>query len=91
MLKGWHRIHGPRVAVEAEPEVLLIDEATLGIAPIAVKEMCEKILSIRERLNTSIVVVEHKIRGELDIMDRGYVLDGGLHGVRWHATVGAVS
>ena len=61
----------------AQPEVLLLDEPTLGLAPIVVKEVFEKISSIRERLRTSIVVVEHNIKGALDIVDRAYVLAGG--------------
>ncbi len=61
----------------AAPEVLLLDEPTLGLAPIVVKEVFQKIAEISERLKTTILVVEHNIKGVLDIVDRAYVLDMG--------------
>ena len=61
----------------AGPEVLLLDEPTLGLAPIVVKEVFEKISEISERLRTTIFVVEHNIKGVLDIVDRAYVMDRG--------------
>ena len=61
----------------AAPELLLLDEPTLGLAPIIVKEVFEKVAEISERLNTTIMVVEHNIKGVLDIVDRAYVLDKG--------------
>ncbi len=61
----------------AGPEVLLLDEPTLGLAPIVVKEVFQKVAEISEKLNTTIMVVEHNIKGVLDIVDRAYVLDMG--------------
>ena len=61
----------------AGPEVLLLDEPTLGLAPIVVKEVFQKVSEISERLRTTILVVEHNIKGVLDIVDRAYVLDMG--------------
>ena len=61
----------------AGPDVLLLDEPTLGLAPIVVKEVFQKVSEISERLNTTILVVEHNIKGVLDIVDRAYVLDLG--------------
>ena len=61
----------------ANPEALLLDEPTLGLAPIIVKEVFSKVSEISERLGTTIMVVEHNIRGVLGIADRGYVLDKG--------------
>lgn len=61
----------------AAPEVLLLDEPTLGLAPIIVKEVFEKVAEISDRLDTTIMVVEHNIKGVLDIVDRAYVLDKG--------------
>ena len=49
----------------ANPEVLLLDEPTLGLAPIVVKEVFEKVHEINERLRTTIFVVEHNINGVL--------------------------
>ena len=61
----------------AGPEMLLLDEPTLGLAPIVVKEVFQKIADISERLDTTIVVVEHNIKGVLNIVDRAYVLENG--------------
>ena len=61
----------------ANPDVLLLDEPTLGLAPIIVKEVFSKVSEISDLLGTTIMVVEHNIRGVLGIADRGYVLDKG--------------
>ena len=61
----------------ANPEALLLDEPTLGLAPIIVKEVFQKVAEISELLGTTIMVVEHNINGVLAIVDRGYVLDKG--------------
>ena len=61
----------------AGPDVLLLDEPTLGLAPIIVKEVFEKVSEISRVLNTTIMVVEHNIKGILDIADRAYVLNQG--------------
>ena len=61
----------------AAPDVLLLDEPTLGLAPIVVSEVFQKVSEINERLETTIFVVEHNIKGVLDIADRAYVLDKG--------------
>ena len=61
----------------AGPEVLLLDEPTLGLAPIVVREVFHKVAEISDRLSTTILVVEHNIKGVLAIVDRAYVLDRG--------------
>ena len=61
----------------ANPEALLLDEPTLGLAPVIVKEVFRMVEAISETLDTTIMVVEHNIRGVLDIVDRAYVLDAG--------------
>ena len=61
----------------ANPEALLLDEPTLGLAPIIVKEVFQKVSEISDRLGTTIMVVEHNINGVLGIVNRGYVLDKG--------------
>ena len=61
----------------ANPEALLLDEPTLGLAPIIVKEVFQKVSEINDRLGTTIMIVEHNINGVLSIVNRGYVLDKG--------------
>lgn len=62
----------------AAPALLLLDEPTLGLAPIIVAEVFQKVAEISRRLNTTIMVVEHNIKGVLDIVNRAYILDKGL-------------
>ncbi len=59
------------------PKVLLLDEPSLGLSPKLVKEVFQKIVEIKERHNTTIMIVEHNIKSILDIADRTYVLDKG--------------
>lgn len=59
------------------PDLLLLDEPTLGLAPIVVGEVFQKVREISDRLDTTIMIVEHNIKGVLDIVDRAYVLDKG--------------
>ena len=61
----------------AAPQMLLLDEPTLGLAPIVVKEVFAKVSEINRRLGTTTLIVEHNIKGVLDIVDRAYVLDRG--------------
>ena len=61
----------------AAPQMLLLDEPTLGLAPIVVKEVFAKVSEINQRLGTTTLIVEHNIKGVLDIVDRAYVLDRG--------------
>lgn len=59
-----------------EPDILLIDEPSAGLAPDLVDEMFEHIRSIKES-GTPILMVEQNARKALRYSDRGYVLDQG--------------
>ena len=59
----------------SSPEILLLDEPTLGLAPIIVSEVFQRVTEISKTFGTTIVLVEHNIRGALNIVDRGYILD----------------
>ena len=61
----------------AAPELLLLDEPTLGLAPIIVGEVFETVREISTAFGTTIMIVEHNIKGVLEIVDRVYVLDKG--------------
>ena len=61
----------------ANPEALLLDEPTLGLAPNIVAGVFFNVSRISEELGTMIMVVEHNIKGVLDIVDRCYILDTG--------------
>ncbi len=63
-------------ALMAHPRVLLMDEPSMGLAPILVDQVFEIIKRIRE-LGTTIFVVEQNANMALSIADRGYVIQTG--------------
>ena len=63
-------------ALMARPALLLMDEPSLGLAPILVREIFSVIREIRER-GTTIVLVEQNARMALAVADYGYVLETG--------------
>jgi branched-chain amino acid transport system ATP-binding protein len=63
-------------ALMADPTVLLLDEPSMGLAPILVEQIFDIIREINES-GTSIVLVEQNALMALSIADRGYVLDTG--------------
>lgn len=63
-------------ALMSRPNVLMLDEPSMGLAPIIVSELFEKITEINRR-GTSILLVEQNARLALDISDNAYVMDGG--------------
>ncbi len=64
-------------ALVAHPQVLLIDEFSLGLAPSIVAELAATLVEIRRELDLTIVVVEQSAPVALSIADYGYVLENG--------------
>lgn len=63
-------------ALMARPRLLMLDEPSLGLAPLIVREVFEIVKSLRER-GVSILIVEQNARAALQIADYGYVLETG--------------
>ena len=63
-------------ALMAAPKVLLMDEPSMGLAPILVEQVFDIIKEINE-LGTTVFVVEQNANMALSIADRGYVLQTG--------------
>jgi branched-chain amino acid transport system ATP-binding protein len=64
-------------ALMARPKVLLMDEPSMGLAPVLVEQNFEIIQRVNEQ-GTTIFVVEQNANMALSIADRGYVLQTGL-------------
>jgi len=60
----------------ARPKLLLLDEPSLGLAPIFVERIFEIVKTINDQ-GTSILLVEQNALMALDAADRGYVLETG--------------
>jgi branched-chain amino acid transport system ATP-binding protein len=63
-------------ALMGRPRILLLDEPSMGLAPLLVEEIFEIIRSINEQ-GTTILLVEQNARMALEIADQGYVLQSG--------------
>ena len=64
-------------ALVSQPSLLLLDEPSLGLAPIIVKQIFDTIKRINKENNTTILLVEQNAFGALKLSDRGYVLVNG--------------
>ncbi|HEX5595960.1 MAG TPA: ABC transporter ATP-binding protein [Micromonosporaceae bacterium] len=63
-------------ALMARPKLLLLDEPSMGLAPVLVEVIFETIARIREQ-GTTVLVVEQNALAALEIADRAYVLESG--------------
>jgi branched-chain amino acid transport system ATP-binding protein len=64
-------------ALMSKPSFLMLDEPSLGIAPILVKTIFEKIVEINKQQGITILLVEQNANLALEISDYGYVLETG--------------
>jgi len=64
-------------ALMSHPTLLIIDELSLGLAPVIVDDLIEIIAKLRKERGISILLVEQDVKVALDIADRGYVLEAG--------------
>ncbi len=59
------------------PKLLLLDEPSLGLAPLLVRELVDTLARLRRELGISILLAEQNVAAALRIADRGYVLGQG--------------
>ena len=64
-------------ALMSRPTLLLLDEPSLGLAPLVTRDVFERIAQINAELGTTVLVVEQNANLALDIATRGYVLETG--------------
>ena len=60
----------------SRPRYLLLDEPSLGLAPLLIEEIFRKLIDIRAR-GTAILLVEQNAAAALEVADRGYVIETG--------------
>lgn len=61
----------------SEPKALLLDEPSLGLAPLVVKEILSTLAKIKKELGTMVILVEQNVKAALKAADRAYVMDRG--------------
>ena len=64
-------------ALMAKPQLLLLDEPSMGLAPLIIKQIFEIIKKINQENNVTIFLVEQNANQALQIADRGYVIENG--------------
>jgi branched-chain amino acid transport system ATP-binding protein len=64
-------------ALMARPRLLLLDEPGMGLAPLVTREIFRHIVTLRDSLGLTVLLVEQNARRALKIADRGYVLETG--------------
>jgi len=61
----------------AKPRLMLLDEASLGLAPLMAKEIFEIVVKINREENTSVFLVEQNAMAAFSVAEHGYVMENG--------------
>jgi branched-chain amino acid transport system ATP-binding protein len=69
----------------AGPKMLMLDEPSMGLAPLIVNQVMQVISEIRDQ-GTTVLLVEQNARAALKVTDRAYVIDGGETTIEGHAS-----
>jgi branched-chain amino acid transport system ATP-binding protein len=64
-------------ALVCRPELLLVDELSLGLAPVVVEDLLRRLLEVRRELGITILLVEQSATVALAVADHGYVMENG--------------
>jgi len=79
MSGGQQRMLEIARALIQRPEMLLLDEPTLGLAPTIVRTIFQKIKEINQQLQITLMIVEQNAKSALSISHRAYVLENGMN------------
>lgn len=61
----------------SDPQIILLDEPSMGLAPLIVNEILSNLQFIKNELGTMVILVEQNIKVALRVADRVYVMDQG--------------
>jgi branched-chain amino acid transport system ATP-binding protein len=64
-------------AIVCQPELLLVDELSLGLAPVVVEDLLSRLIEIKRELGITILIVDQSAASALAIADYGYVMENG--------------
>jgi len=65
------------MALMCKPRLLLLDEPSMGLAPLIVKEIFKVIAQLKEEVGLTVLLVEQNANAALKVADRGYVMETG--------------
>jgi len=74
---GEQRMLSLGLALMQSPKLLLLDEPSIGLAPLVVQNVMETIKSIHQRLKAGIIIVEQNIDAARDLVDRIFIIKVG--------------
>ena len=74
---GERQMIGIGRALMAHPKLILLDEPSLGLAPVMVKTIFDIILKINKTEKTSVLLVEQNARAALSLAEYGYIVENG--------------
>ena len=74
---GEQRMLAIGIALMQAPKLLMLDEPSLGLAPIVVQHLMKQIQEVNQRMGTAILLVEQNVRAALDNASRVYVMKLG--------------
>jgi len=61
----------------SSPKMLMLDEPSLGLAPLLVKEIFENVTRINQEMDTTLLIVEQNAKIALDISTYAYIMETG--------------
>jgi branched-chain amino acid transport system ATP-binding protein len=64
-------------ALMCRPQLLLVDELSLGLAPVVVQDLTRRLTAIRDQLSIAVLLVEQSAAAALEIADYAYVMENG--------------
>ncbi len=81
---GMKKRAGLARAMALDPEILFFDEPSAGLDPISSAELDKLILTLRDSLGTTMVIVTHELDSIFSIADRVIILDKEIKGIAEH-------
>jgi branched-chain amino acid transport system ATP-binding protein len=74
---GEQQMLGIGRALMSQPKLLLVDELSLGLAPVVVEKISDVLKGINKEKGIGIFLVEQNVQMALELADRGYIIENG--------------
>ncbi|HEV8310642.1 MAG TPA: ATP-binding cassette domain-containing protein [Methylomirabilota bacterium] len=75
---GERQLLATAAALVSDPKLLLVDEATLGLSPVAADTVLEKFRELKEQRELTLLLVDQNVQAVLDVCDYSYVIANGV-------------